>query len=106
MQRLIAAILAVTTVLNGVMMLFAGPSWYANVPGVPETGPFNSHFVQDISAAFLVAGFALATRAWRPAYWPAAVAGAAFLVTHAGDPSRGYPDKLRHVPDRITQPTG
>ena len=48
-----------------------------------ETGPFNPHFVQDIGAAFLVAGLALAARAWRPAYWPAAVAGSAFLAAHA-----------------------
>jgi len=50
---------------------------------VSETGPFNPHFVQDIGAAFLVAGLALAARAWRPVYWPAAVAGSAFLAAHA-----------------------
>jgi hypothetical protein len=64
------------------MMLFAGSSWYESVPGVPETGPYNPHFVQDIGAAFVVAGLALAVRAWRPAFWPAAVAGAAFLAVH------------------------
>ena len=83
MRRSIAAILAVPTVLNGLMMLFAGPSWYAGVPGASETGPYNPHFVQDIGAAFLVAGLALAARAWRPRYWPAAVAGSGFLVAHA-----------------------
>jgi peptidoglycan/LPS O-acetylase OafA/YrhL len=83
MHRSIAAIMALVNVLNGLMMLFAGPSWYASVPGVPETGPYNPHFVQDIGAAFLVAGLALAARAWRPAYWPAAVAGAGFLAAHA-----------------------
>ena len=30
-----------------------------------------------------VAGLALAARAWRPRYWPAAVAGAGFLAAHA-----------------------
>jgi peptidoglycan/LPS O-acetylase OafA/YrhL len=83
MRRSISAILAVLTVLNGSMMLFAGPAWYANVPGASDTGPYNPHFVQDIGAAFLVAGLALAARAWRPRYWPAAVAGAGFLVAHA-----------------------
>ncbi len=83
MRRSIAAVLAVPTVLNGVMMLLAGPSWYASVPGASETGPYNPHFVQDIGAAFLVAGLALAARAWRPLYWPAAVAGAGFLAAHA-----------------------
>jgi hypothetical protein len=83
MQRPIAAILAIPTVLNGLAMLVAGPFWYASVPGASETGPFNPHFVQDVGVAFLVAGLALAARAWRPRYWPAAVAGAAFLAAHA-----------------------
>ncbi|NOJ38753.1 hypothetical protein [Bradyrhizobium australiense] len=82
MRRQIAAVLAILTVLNGLAMLFAGPLWYQNVPGVTETGPFNPHFVQDVGAAFLVAGLALAARAWRPRYWPAAVAGAGFLAAH------------------------
>jgi hypothetical protein len=83
MRRPIAAILAIPTVLNGLAMLVAGPLWYETVPGGSETGPFNPHFVQDIGAAFLVAGVALAVRAWRPRYWPAAAAGAGFLAAHA-----------------------
>jgi peptidoglycan/LPS O-acetylase OafA/YrhL len=83
MQRLIAAILAIPTLVNGLTMLVAGPFWYASVPGVTETGPFNPHFVQDIGVAFIVAGLALAARAWRPRYWPAAIAGAGFLAAHA-----------------------
>ena len=70
MRRLIAAILAIPTLINGLAMLVAGPFWYASVPGVTETGPFNPHFVQDIGVAFLAAGLALAARAWRPQYWP------------------------------------
>ena len=83
MQRWIAAILAVLNTANGLAMLFASSIWWANVPGVPETGPLNLHFVQDVGAAFLVAGLALAARAWRPIYWPAAVAGSGFLAAHA-----------------------
>jgi branched-subunit amino acid ABC-type transport system permease component len=82
MKRLIAAILGVANIANGLMMLVAGPLWYQSVPGATETGPFNPHFVQDIGAAFLVSGLALAIRAWRPVYWPAAVAGAGFLAVH------------------------
>ena len=66
MRRMIVAILAVVTGDNGLAMLLAGPSWYQAVPRVSETGPYNPHFVQDIGAAFLVAGLALAARAWRP----------------------------------------
>jgi hypothetical protein len=83
MRRSIAAVFAVLSVLNGSMMLLAGQSWYARVPGASETGPYNPHFVQDIGAAFLVAGLALGARAWQPRYWPAAVAGAGFLAAHA-----------------------
>ena len=83
MRRSIAAILAIPTLFNGLVMLLAGPRWYESVPGVTETGPFNPHFVQDIGIAFIVAGLALAARAWRPRYWPAAVAGASFLTAHA-----------------------
>jgi hypothetical protein len=83
LQRWIAAILAVFNGLNGLVMLFAGSLWWNSVPGVPDTGPFNPHFVQDVGAAFLVSGLALAARAWRPAYWPAALAGAGFLLVHA-----------------------
>ena len=83
MRRSIAAVLAVLTVLNGLMMLLAGAAWYESVPGVSETGPYNPHFIQDIGAAFFVAGLALAARVWRPRYWPAAVAGAGFLAFHA-----------------------
>ena len=83
MRRSIAAVLAVLTALNGLIMLLAGAAWYESVPGVSETGPYNPHFIQDIGAAFLVAGLALAARVWRPRYWPAAVAGAGFLVAHA-----------------------
>jgi hypothetical protein len=83
MQRWIAAIVGAFNAANGLVMLFAGSAWWNSVPGVPDTGPFNPHFVQDVGAAFLVAGLALAARAWRPALWPAAVAGSSFLVAHA-----------------------
>ena len=83
MRRSMATVLAVLTVLNGSIMLLSAATWYESVPGVSETGPYNPHFVQDLGAAFLVAGLALAARAWRTRYWPAAVAGAGFLAAHA-----------------------
>jgi hypothetical protein len=83
MQRWLAGILAVFSTVNGLVMLFAGSIWWAHVAGARETGPFNPHFVQDVGAAFAVAGLALGARAWRPRYWPAAVAGAGFLAAHA-----------------------
>ena len=82
--------------LNGAFMLIDGARWYDTVPGLAHTGPFNPHFVADIGAAYLVAGAALIARAWWPRYWPAAVAGAAFMGAHA----------LIHVADLTLQPSG
>jgi hypothetical protein len=83
MKAVIAFLVALLTGANGLLMLVDGAGWFGRVPGVPETGPYNPHFVQDIGVAFLVAGLALAAGAWRPRYWPAGLAGAAFLAGHA-----------------------
>ena len=83
-RRIVAALLALMMGGNGLAMLFAGPWWYGAVPGVTTTGPFNPHFVMDIGVAFLVTAGGLGWYAARPREgWPAAVAGAAFLVLHA-----------------------
>jgi peptidoglycan/LPS O-acetylase OafA/YrhL len=83
MKRWIAGILALFNLTNGLAMIFASSAWWASVPGVPDTGPFNLHFVQDVGAAFLASGLALGLRTWRAVHWPAAVAGSTFLVAHA-----------------------
>ena len=70
-------------VANGLTMLAVPGLWYAHVPGVVDTGPFNAHFVRDIGAADLVYGLALAWFTMRPAVRPAAQIGAAFLAVHA-----------------------
>lgn len=83
MRRLILAVTGTSNLLNGVVMLTASARWYALMPGVIETGPSNGHFVQDIGIAFAVAGAALVATAWRPALWPAGLAGAGFVAGHA-----------------------
>lgn len=82
-KRAIATAIGATGAANGIFMLAAPPLWYDSVPGLAHTGPFNPHFVSDIGVAYLVASGALIARAWRPRYWPAAVAGAAFMGGHA-----------------------
>jgi len=52
MKRIIAGLVALYSAVNGLIMLIDGPNWYIRVPGVPETGPYNGHFVQDIGVAF------------------------------------------------------
>ena len=93
-KRWIAGILGAMSAFNGAFMLADGARWYAAIPGVTHTGPFNPHFVADIGAAFLAAGLALIARAWRPRYWAAATAGVGFLAMHAlihvGDIATGH----------------
>jgi dipeptide/tripeptide permease len=99
LKRSLAVVLALAMGLNGVVMLAAGRWWYGVVPGVTTTGPFNPHFVKDIGAAYLVAGFAFAWLAWKPAAagaQGAAAAGAAFLALHAGV----------HLAEAISDPAG
>ena len=64
-------------------MLAVPAAWYASVPGIVGTGPFNAHFVRDVGAGYLIAGAALAWFAANRGALPAAQAGAAFLAVHA-----------------------
>ena len=110
LKRLVAALLALSMGGNGLVMLAAGHWWYGAVAGVPETGPFNAHFVKDIGAAYLVVGGAFAWLAVRPSLTArgAALAAALFLALHAaihlteaaGDPA-GLADLIRDFPGVI-----
>ncbi len=97
-QRLLAAVIGLAMAANGIAMLLAGPAWYAAVPGVTETGPFNPHFVKDIGAAYLTAGAALAAFAWRGSALArgAAIAGVVFLGLHG----------LIHLAEAVADPDG
>lgn len=82
-RRIVAWILGLSLIANGLTMLAVPDAWYALVPGVPQTGPLNPHFVRDIGAAYLVAGATFVWCAIDRAARTAAVAGAAFLAIHA-----------------------
>ena len=83
MRRMLAVILGIGLGLNALWMLAVPAAWYAAVPGVTQTGPFNPHFVRDIGAAYLVAAAALIWFAASPKAQSAVQAGAAFLTLHA-----------------------
>ncbi len=69
---------------NGVWMLADPAGWYAGVPGVPNSGPLNEHFVRDIGSLYSLMGVALLLAAVRPRQRLAAVgAVAAFYTLHA-----------------------
>jgi hypothetical protein len=78
-------LLGVANAGNGLWMLADPLRWYHDLPAaVPDTGPYNEHFVRDIGCAFLAAGLALVwaafVRAWRA---PLVSVAALFLVGHA-----------------------
>lgn len=70
---------------NAAWMLAAPADWYARLPAaVPDTGPFNAHFVRDIGGAFAMMGIALLAGALRPTWRvPALAFTTLFYVLHA-----------------------
>jgi len=72
--------------LANALWMLAGPMhWYAELPAaVPDTGPFNPHFVRDIGCAFLTLGVALVWAAFSQRFrYPLVAIAACFLVAHA-----------------------
>ena len=78
-------ILGVSMLANAFWMLMGPMHWYTELPAaVPDTGPFNPHFVRDIGCAFLTVGVALVWAALRvPERFPLAAVAAIFLAAHA-----------------------
>jgi hypothetical protein len=91
MRIVLALLLGFVLAANGLWMLIDPAFWYAQIPGVPETGPLNPHFVRDIGCAYLLTGGALIGHALDERLQTAAFAGALFLTLHA----------LVHVADAI-----
>ena len=81
-MRILAIVLGALMAANGVFMFADPPDWYAAVPGVPDTGPLNLHFVRDIGIAYGVAGAAIVWGALGGG-WRATALGAAFLALHS-----------------------
>ena len=78
-------LLGVGTLGNALWMLIGPMHWYTDLPAaVPDTGPFNPHFVRDIGCAFLTVGVALVWAAFRERErLPLAAIAALFLTAHA-----------------------
>ena len=79
------AILGVGMLANALWMLAGPMQWYNGLPAaVPDTGPFNPHFVRDIGCAFLTVGIALCWAALSVRFrLPLAGTAAIFLAAHA-----------------------
>ena len=54
----VAAILGLLLIANGVFMTVSPEPWYWMVPGVPDRGPFNQHFIRDIGFIYFLMGAA------------------------------------------------
>lgn len=81
----ILLVFGVAMIANALWMLAGPMHWYNELPAaVPDTGPFNPHFVRDIGCAFLTAGASLVWAA-RSAHFrfPLTAMATVFLVAHA-----------------------
>jgi hypothetical protein len=91
-------VFAATSAANAVWMLVDPQRWYHDLPAaVPDTGPYNEHFVRDIGCAFATMAVALFWAAFAPRWRPPLVAVATlFLAGHAAlhvfDTARGFLD--------------
>ena len=55
---IVACLLGIGAIANGIYMLASPAGWYLAVPGVTTTGPYNQHFIRDIGIVFLFLGAA------------------------------------------------
>lgn len=81
-MKILTFVLAAVMAANGVYMFVDPPGWYATVPGVPDSGPLNLHFVRDIGIAYFTAGAGLAWSALG-AGWRASALAATFIGLHS-----------------------
>ena len=52
----VAILLGLAMSSNGVFMTISPEPWYWAVPGVPDRGPFNQHFIRDIGFIYILMG--------------------------------------------------
>ena len=74
--------------LNGLYMLIAPQAWYWAIPGVPERGSFNVHFVRDIGIIYALCGGALVFGAISVILWILASRGHCqfqFFMVHSNN---------------------
>ncbi|MBD1583712.1 hypothetical protein [Pseudoalteromonas sp. S16_S37] len=80
---ILASVLGMLSLANGVFMLIAPETWYWLVPGVADRGPFNQHLVRDLGFIYALIGTAFIYGAFYVRYrlqlW---LIPAAWLVSH------------------------
>jgi hypothetical protein len=93
-------------------MLTAPEGWYAAIPGVAMTGPFNHHFILDVGMAFVASGgfLVLGVRGNASAA-VFAVAGATWPILHAlihitGWITGGFPSEPQMIVSEVVGVVG
>lgn len=81
-MKILTLAVAAFLAANGVYMFIDPAAWYAMVPGVPATGPFNPHFVRDIGIAYIAAGAAFGWSVYG-AGWRGSALAALFIGGHS-----------------------
>ena len=67
MLRIFYIVAAIFSLFNGLWMFFYPLSWYNDLPAaVPDTGPYNGHFIRDLGVAFAVVGLAFGWCTFHP----------------------------------------
>lgn len=64
----IAVLLGLEALANGIFMLFYPQQWYWSVPGVPDRGFYNQHFIRDIGMLYMLIGGAFSYGAFYTRY--------------------------------------
>jgi len=78
------AIWALLALGNALWMLADPAGWYASIDGVPNTGPYNPHFVRDIGVAYMTLALLTAGAIrWPHAAVPLLAAVTIYLGLHA-----------------------
>lgn len=70
LKRAALGLTALALFANALHMLADPQGWFETIEGVPDTGPFNPHFVRDVGVAYL--SLALMTAAAARWLWAAA----------------------------------
>jgi hypothetical protein len=83
--RLVFLILGLLSFFNGSWMLVSPESWYTDLPaGVPDTGPYNGHFIRDLGLVFVMIAFGFFWCTHRPSRsWPVLFVITIFFSGHA-----------------------
>ena len=103
-ERIIATtalLLGFVMLVNGTWQLAAPEGWFWAIPGVPDRGPFNQHFVRDLGIIYAMTGIGLIMGAlrpqqrfgywWAPCFWLVRPAGSAIPTASGPFPQSSDP---------------